>query len=121
MNLEHLLMMLVAAIAAGRVSVLIAHDKIMEPIMKRLWLKWPPQDNLHTGHDYQHRDEDGGYLPPGVEPRDWHWFSELTTCTRCLTVWLTPPMYLLMFTSAWVVVSVVAAMLIAAKAAQEIQ
>lgn len=85
---------LVLSLAAARVAVLLAHDTILAPLRERIFLRWPPQDNLMAGYAYQTMDRQGRTLPAGAR-RDWHMTTELLTCTRCLTVWTAGALYAL--------------------------
>lgn len=85
--------LLIVSLASARVAVLIAHDAILERPREWWYLKFPPYDNPALGYDYQHRDPKTAVLLPMGAVRKPYLFSELLTCTRCLTVWTSIPIY----------------------------
>jgi hypothetical protein len=118
---DALIILLVSALASARIAVLLAHDTILEPARGWLFRRFPPMDNLMIGMDYQSHDKEGRPLPAGAK-RKWYMISELLTCTRCLTVWTTPPMVVLAWTS-WpglVIVGMFGAMSIASWVAKKV-
>lgn len=84
---------IVAGLASARIAVLLAHDVILESLRHKIFLRFPPMDNPILGFDYQQKDRGGERLEVG-ETRKWYMVSELLTCTRCLTVWITPAVFL---------------------------
>lgn len=95
MGADLLMYLLLLSVAAARVAVLLAHDTILEPVREALFLRWPPKDNQALGMHYQRINRDGMAMPIGAFDRDWKMFSELLTCTRCLTVWTAGALYAL--------------------------
>ena len=93
-----ILSLLVVAFASARVAVLLAHDTILERPRDWFYRQRPPVDNPMLGFDYQQRDTDGTALPDGLI-RSSSLLGELFTCTRCLTVWTTPPLAFLYVSS----------------------
>ena len=90
--IEHAYALIILSLASARIAVLVVHDTILEPARVWFYRRFPPMDNPMHGYDYQTRDKDGEKIVgPGSTGtvRKWYWFSELTTCTRCMTVWIT--------------------------------
>lgn len=107
--------LIVSALAAGRIAVILVHDFILDKPRTWFFRHVPPMDNLMEGYDYQSKDKDGNPLPASLK-RDWHMIAELFTCTRCLTVWATGATFAIAATSdiGLTAMEVIAAMGIAA-------
>lgn len=118
---ELVVTLIVAALASARIAVLIVHDTILDVPRDWFFRHFPPHDNMQLGFDYQARDKHGTRMPVSLRRRAW-WFSELMTCTRCFTVWTTPPIYFLAVHShaAFVGVGIIAAMSVASYVAGEL-
>lgn len=93
MGADFIMYLLLLSVAAARVAVLLAHDTILVHVREALFLRWPPMDNQALGMHYQMMDSKGN--TDYNEPRDWKMFSELLTCTRCLTVYTAGALYAL--------------------------
>jgi hypothetical protein len=121
MTAEPYLIMLIAALASARVAVLIVHDTILEKPRDWWFRRYPPMDNPILGFDYQSKDKAGVPLPASLR-RKWYMTSELLTCTRCMTVWTTPPALLLAHSGqvGRTIIIAVAAMGIASWAAKKV-
>lgn len=91
--LDLLLVLALYSVASARVAVLMVHDTILQPIRHRIFLRWPPEDDVALGFRYQSLGREGHPLPAGLR-RDRVLMSELLTCTRCVTVWTTAMFYL---------------------------
>lgn len=115
------LLLLTVALASARIAVLLAHDFILESARHWFFLRYPPVDNVMLGMDYQSRDREGRNLPAGAK-RDHNFFGELLTCTRCLTVWVSPPVYAAAVTSHYglIAVQLIAVMFLAAWGAKKL-
>ena len=90
--IEQAYTLLVLALASARIAVLLVHDLILEKPRDWIFRHWPPMDNPMEGFDYQSKDKHGNKLtgPASLQTkRRWYLFSELLTCTRCMTVWIT--------------------------------
>lgn len=103
-----LLTLLVIGLASARLTVLLVHDTILEPVRERVYLRWPPRDLLALGYEYQRKDTNGEYLPMGAS-RDWSMFGELLSCTRCTSVWVSGALYSLALASGLLVPGIVEA------------
>lgn len=119
--MNELITLLVAALASARFAVLLVHDTILDGPRNWFFRHWPPHDNMQLGYDFQMRDKDGVRMPMS-QRRKAHTFSEVLTCTRCFTVWSTPPAYFLAAHShqAFVAVGIVAAMAVASYVAAQL-
>lgn len=93
-----LVLLLVVGLASARLTTLLVHDTILEPVRERIYRRMPPRDSLALGYEYQRQDTDGSYLPPGII-RDWSMFGELLSCTRCTSVWVSGALYSLALAS----------------------
>lgn len=92
-NAHDAYVLVVAALAAARIAVLVAQDVILEKPRDWWFRRFPPMDNPMLGYDYQTKDKTGKTLPASCR-RKWYMVSELMTCTRCLTVWITIVLWL---------------------------
>ncbi len=121
MTTDALIAILIVALASARVAVLFVHDAIFDKPRDWFFRQWPPFDNPMHGYEYQSRDKEGNPLPASLK-RDGHMFSELFTCTRCLTVWTTVPAYFAFEAWGWaaVVIKIAAAMAIASWSAKKL-
>lgn len=121
MTATELIMIVVAALASGRIAVLFVHDTILDTPRDWLFRRFPPFDNLMHGYDYQSKDKDGNPLPASLK-RKGYMISEVLTCTRCFTVWTTAPVYLAADAWQWAAYTtqVIAAMAVAAWVAKKL-
>ena len=90
--IEQAYTLVILALASARLAVLVAHDVILEKPRVWLYRRFPPMDNPMHGYEYQRYDREGRVLPAGAT-RKWYMISELSTCTRCLTVWIVMVFY----------------------------
>lgn len=97
--------LLIAALATARLTSLIVHDAILEPIRHELFLLSPPEDDIEQGFTYQSVDRIGwfarlrGRLPGGlrltstklrrgVPVRRAGFLGRLVSCTHCTGIWV---------------------------------
>lgn len=120
--------LLVAAFASARIAVLLVHDIILDGPRGWFFRRFPPQDNPMEGYSYQAHDKLGHPIAPlynegvHVNARRWYLFSEVFTCTRCLTVWTTVPVFFASREWNWALVTaeLIAAMAIASWGAKKL-
>jgi len=91
-DIDLILLLTITALASARIAVLLVHDVILDGPRTWFFRRFPPMNNPMIGYEYQSKDIKGMALPASLT-RDWYLFSELLTCTRCLTVWTSVPIY----------------------------
>lgn len=92
LDLHFILLLTLVALASARVAVLLVHDVILDKPRDWFFRQFPPYNNPMLGYNYQSLSKQGVEIPASLT-RKAYLFSELLTCTRCLTVWTSVPIY----------------------------
>ena len=90
---------ILAALAVARITTLIVHDAILEPLRHELFVLSPPHDDLERGLGYQSSDRVpyrkrigkrhySVTLRRGKPPRRAGFVGQLLSCTQCVGVWV---------------------------------
>lgn len=96
-----LLTFIIAGLAVARITSLIVHDEIAQPLRHRIWL-WSPPIEFAGDETYTIIDRHGVVLPQTHHAADylgqpmWRhpgFVGRLIACTNCVAVWVAGSVY----------------------------